>query len=217
MTELAFATGQAAWQDAVNANGETLRQAFALSDGKARMGSLSFSIDSIKQVLSAVGVRFVRVDFLLSSPLQAGNFTAVLYALNEKGERLTAYYGPASAAPIPELLGDFIIPTTLASLWLTNWKLAEQPDKPMFMTTTTTDEPTPLLGFQFEVDSIVSALFIAGDSASMMLLLGLHSFLGPETTGGLTSQFGVILTPSEPPAAPTVELYHDLAMPCPPY
>ena len=86
------------------------------------MGSLSFPIDSIKQVLSAVGARFVRVDFLLTSPSQPGNFMAVLYALNEKGERLTTYYGPASSTPVSKQLGDFIIPTTLANLWLTNWK-----------------------------------------------------------------------------------------------
>lgn len=131
LPDLACAAGQAAWQDAVNADSETLRQAFALSAGTARMGSLSFPIDSIKQVLSAVGARFVRVDFLLSAPAQPGNFTAVLYALNEQGECLTAYYGPASSAPVSKLLGDFIIPTTLANLWLTNWKQAAQPDKPM--------------------------------------------------------------------------------------
>ena len=91
LPDLACAAGQAAWQDAVNADSETLRQAFALSAGTARMGSLSFPIDSIKQVLSAVGARFVRVDFFLSAPAQPGNFTAVLYALNEQGERLTAY------------------------------------------------------------------------------------------------------------------------------
>lgn len=217
LTDLTFAAGQAARQDAVSADGEALRQAFALSGGSVRLGNLSFPIDSIKQVMSAVGARFVRVDFLLTTPSQPGNFTAVPYALNAKGERLTAYYGPASSAPVSKLLNDFIIPTTLANLWLTNWKQAKQPDKPMFMSKNAVDEPTPLLGFQFEAESIVSALFIAGESPSMMLLLGLHSFFGPRTTGELTHQFGVILTPSNPPVAPTVELYYDLAMPCPPY
>lgn len=216
ITQTAYTTGQAAWSDAVNADGDVLRSAFVISN--QRINCLTFPMTSVQEVLSAVGARYVRLDFLLipTSTATTGGFTAVLYAVNDKGQPLTAYYGPATATVLPQLVGNGEVPASLVTLWKNNWTGATV-KKDLFMTTSGTGTPTPLLGYRFDVDSIVSALFIAGESPTMNLLFALHNYFGPDSLTTQLNRFGVVLTPSNPGPGAAAALFHDMLMPCPPY
>jgi len=220
-----FTTGQSAWNKLVQiGDSEALSNAFALPEqGAGRVGGFSFPIESIKQLLSAVAVRYVQVHFVLLPDTE--RFAVVCTALDKDSVPLTAYYGPGKPTPAPTLatLGSprqgsvgTAVPPVLATDWIHGWHGFGPLTKDLFISADQTLE-----GYKFEVESVLQALFAAGSSETLELLLGAHQYYGPGYDGKPTSKFGVILaTLASDGTGPTntaEDTFFDMCMPCPPY
>jgi hypothetical protein len=175
------------------------------------------------QLLSAVAVRYIQVRFILLPPA-LDSFTAVLCATDKDGTLLTAYYGPGTPTPAPTLAAastvapgmvGLAIPAALASAWITTWQPPTQLKKPMF-----TSADQPLDGYTFSAETFVQALFAAGNSPVLHLLLGAHQYYGPGYTGTPTIQFGVIvaaLASNQKDVLSDDDVFLDMGHPNPPY
>jgi hypothetical protein len=216
----------AAWKEFAGPSGANLTEAFLGPDGK-RLVALSFPLQRIKWLVSAVGVRQIRARFLLIPGAQGERFNLVLFATDATGYRLSAYYlpDPYFSASVSKDGLEERIPLDLASDWQANWDDAHDIKADMFISyDATSHEAVTLEGYNFEIKDFVSALFgtssVPGESIT--LALGLHEYHAPTATSeaDLTSTFGLVLqAPGEGDAArglAAASRAFDMAFPCPP-
>ncbi|GAB3851677.1 hypothetical protein GCM10028822_18580 [Hymenobacter terrigena] len=216
----------AVWKEFAGPSGANLTQAFLGPDG-TRLMALSFPLERIKWLVSAVGVRQIRARFLLMPSTQGERFNLVLFATDATGYPLSAYYLPDpyfTANNSKAVLGE-PIPLDLAADWQANWHDAEQIMANMFTSyDATTHEPVTLEGYNFEIKDFVSALFGAESAPgqNISLALGLHEYHAPTATSeaDLTKTFGLVLqAPVGGQAARGLGVASrafDMAFPCPP-
>lgn len=191
-----------------------------LNGEAGRVPGLSFSLQSIKGLVSAPGALRLKARFLLfpNASTSTPHFSLVLFAANAGDERISAYYladqywstNPGS----PQVGGE--IPNSLASEWMNNWKITPAVTTALFATA-----HGPLEGYNFEVKDFVRLLFGVKPSEDQQVQLGfgLHEYYAPDANEEtLTSTFGLVLQLglAGRPIVPSQEAVFDLATPCPP-
>ncbi|MDB5267441.1 MAG: hypothetical protein JWP58_481 [Hymenobacter sp.] len=220
------------WKEFAGQSGETsLKDAF-LTPGHTRLTALNFPLDRLQWLVSAVGVRQIRARFLLMPGSARNQFNLALYATDDTGYQLSAYYLPdlyytPSASEALETKEDNMympIPQSLAATWAEYWFGASDITADMFTTYTTEHEPTTLEGYNFDVKDFVSILFGSGQNIS--LGLGLHKYHSSTATSEteFTHTFGLVLqAPADAQAARVAgavggaaRMDFDMAFPCPP-
>ena len=211
----------AGWKEFAGLSGASLTQVFLGPDGK-RIVALSFPLERIKWLVSAVGVRQIKARFLLIPSAEGERFNLVLFATDATGYRLSAYYLPdpyfTASTNAPQGGLDEPIPLDLAADWEKNWYGAEDIKADMFISyKDASHEAVTLEGYNFEIKDFVSTLFgsspVPGQHIS--LALGLHEYHAPTAASeaDLTQTFGLVL---QAPAGGQATSAYDMAFPCPP-
>jgi len=165
-------------------------------------------------MLSTPGIAQVLVRFVLLPPTEPGadtpappRFRLVLYAADERGARLSAYYqSNATWQTIlpPQLTdGGGLVPYNLIKGWLNGWANAaakQQLQPTMFVTTGF----GPLQGYNFDLGDFLDPLFAAKTFTGQQLFLrfGLKTYYPayPENPATLAHTFGLVVrlySPSE--------------------
>lgn len=209
------------WLSAVsNLSNPELASAF-LTPSHERLLFVSFPIQQIISLVSAVGVRSIKARFLLAPDADGQpHFTVALFAADAEGvgERLSAYYVAdeywTAATPSPEL-GEQV-PSSLAAIWMANWNGQSDITPALFSTSY-----GPLQGYNFDIKDFVSLLFGMEPLAEQEFRIGLslHEYFsaaGSESTP--TKTFGLVTylyTPGQSTAV-FVDEYYDMSGPCPP-
>lgn len=220
---------RAVWKEIAGPSGTNLTQAFlepGLEPDRKRLTALSFPLERIKWLVSAVGVSQIKARFLLMPGTEGQQFNLVLFATDAKDNRLSAYYLPdpyfATITPM-DGVGEQI-PLDLASDWQNYWQAEGEIHSDMFRShDAKSHEPVTLEGYNFKVKDFVSALFDdqPGLGANMSMALGLHKYHAPTATSeeDLTKTFGLILqatTEQTARIAGAARVDFDMAFPCPP-
>jgi hypothetical protein len=180
-----FDTCAAAWSHHVSRH-EDLTSVFQQPDGSP-MRALCFSFEALLYLLSTVGARRIKAQFLLKEDEESGtkHFSVALYATDASDGRISAYYstqylsapGPATshynlkdADGAPASAGQQI-PNALVQNWVTNWKNAPLITAAMFSSTY-----GPLTGYTFEIDDFLDSFFYANKfkDKDLVLIFGLH-------------------------------------------
>lgn len=145
-----FNTASAAWTDAVTSGGDLLHyfQNSVVSPGLPppppplpvnKLQYVTFSVDDMIALVSTVGVRYIRAQFLLMPvPPEASEkhpefeeykeykprFTVALYALDSLKCRISAYFAGAAGAMMPFIPApgdEGCVPFDLVQHWLRAW------------------------------------------------------------------------------------------------
>jgi hypothetical protein len=174
----------AAWSRYVSHHHD-LTAIFQQPDGSP-LQALSFSFDALQYLLSTVGARRIKAQFLLKEDeVSAENlFTLALYATDALDGRISAYY-LAQYLPAPAKDADAAsktdladtdslggqIPNELVHTWLNNWKEAPLATAAMFGSTY-----GPLTGYSFAIDDFLDSFFYANKfkEKELVVLFGLH-------------------------------------------
>jgi hypothetical protein len=197
-----------------NPDDPALEQSFL--NGDTRVAYVSFPIERIVWLLSAVGVRQIKARFLLVPDENDLHFSIALFATDDEGTQLSAYHVADpfwSTAATPPLLGG-PIPTSLADIWMANWQNLEQAvTADLFIAN---QAEGTLQGYNFKVQDFVKLL--SGQSfedQAVRIDLGLHEYYPAQASGDTsTKTFGLMLRLATPGQdSPT---YYDMATPCPP-
>ncbi len=180
----------AAWSRHVSRH-QDLTSVFQQPDGSP-LRALSFSFEALQHLLSTVGARRVKAQFLLKRDGQSGEklFTLALYATDASDGRISAYYLaqylplPAPAPVVDETVETAVrvaddqaddlgtqIPNELVHTWLDNWKKAAPITAAMFGS-----NYGPLTGYTFDIDDFLNSFFYANKfkSKELLVLFGLH-------------------------------------------
>ena len=191
-----------------------------LTSAEERVLHLSFPIQRIVELVSAVGVTQIKARFLLvPGPGEQACFTLALFATDAQQERLSAYYLPDSQwnAPAPRPVLGEQVPRELAGVWLTNWKTVPAITAALFTTSY-----GPLQGYNFDIKDFVMPLFTGQPFAQqeIRLGLGLHEYYAATPAAeGPTQTFGLVVrlhNPAQQGQSELDEPYFDMSTPCPP-
>lgn len=128
---------------------QDLTSVFQQADG-SQPRAVRFSFETLEHLLSTVGARRVKAQFLLKEDKESEEkrftltLTLTLYATDATGGRISAYYLAHYLEPLPsakdpvkmDLLEDSAIgaqiPNALVHTWLNNWKNASPVTADMF-------------------------------------------------------------------------------------
>ncbi|AMR27760.1 hypothetical protein A0257_12090 [Hymenobacter psoromatis] len=176
----------AAWSRHVSHH-QDLTSIFQQADG-SQLRAVRFSFETLEYLLSTVGARRVKAQFLLKEDDKSGEkrFTLALYATDASDGRISAYYLAQYLAPVPtdqdpDKLGktDFLgtdslsaqIPNALVHTWLNNWKAASPVTADMF-----SSNYGPLTGYTFDMGDFLDSFFYASPAKTkeLFVLFGLH-------------------------------------------
>ncbi len=216
-----YETYSVAWRELIHsANDDELAQAFQ-TPASERSNFLTFSIDQIRALVSAVGAALIKARFLLMPDATGqARFSVTLFAVDAKGDPLSAYYIPTQlAATTAQAVESSDEPSTQitpaeALHWLTDWVEADALATAMFTTS-----HGPLHGYNFEVSTFKDPLAEAHpyDEKNLFLNCGLRteteitlitlvvyiSQIGSRVQGSLAG------IPGDGP-------FYDTGLPCPP-
>ncbi|MGI4739065.1 MAG: hypothetical protein ACRYG7_28185 [Janthinobacterium lividum] len=196
----------AAWSRHVSHH-QDLTSVFQQPDGSP-LRALSLSFEALQYLLSTVGARRIKAQFLLKKDDQSGEklFTVALYATDALGGRISAYYQtqylPAPPAPVEHAddLGETMlaaddpgtqIPNALVQTWVTNWKNASSVTAAMFGS-----NYGPLTGYTFDIGDFLNSFFYANKfkNKELLLLFGLHQhYPAYPDCYALKQTFGLVL------------------------
>lgn len=185
----AFNKDSAAWTDAVS-QGNSLLPYFlngsqpALTAPISKLQYVVFSVDDMLALISTVGTRYIRAQFVLI-PAKPGTvqFTVVLCALDSQRGRISAYYAggitSGSMNPIPVKTsyndpgGSGALPLDLVRKWIGDWQGLADITADMFNT-----NYGPLQGYIFELADFIDPLFPSGLTTDheLRVYFGLHSY-----------------------------------------
>lgn len=209
------------WLSAVsNPDSPVLAPSF-LASGAERLLFVSFPIQQIISLVSAVGVRAIKARFLLvPGPDGQPHFSVALFATDAEGvgERLSAYYVAneywTASTPSPEL-GEQV-PSSLAAIWMANWKGVKKITSELFATSY-----GPLQGYNFDIKDFVSLLFEAQPLTAQEFRIGLslHEYYAANGDDNTPTQtFGLVtyLYNAGQTTAPVASTFYDMSGPCPP-
>jgi hypothetical protein len=183
-----------------------------------RMSYLQFPIQRVIELVSAVGVRYVKARFVLLPGATPNEylFSLVLFAADEDHRQLTAYYLPDAAAGQGAGVPNEPVPSGLSDVWKAAWQDASPLTTAMFSTSY-----GPLEGYNFDVKDFLAPLFIGSDpyaTQQVRLLLGLRGYVDP--AGTPTQTFGLVVRLADANAGAKVQAgndgYYDMSTPCPP-
>ena len=219
------------WLEVVyNADGRTLHESF-LGLGQEKVNAITFPLQSIVELVSAVGVHRIKARFLIQTDeaTAAPHFTMALFAADELGKRLSSYYvanahwlsAPAATAPLlpaaaPSTVGKQVA-NVLAHKWAQSWANAPRVETAMF-----DNAYGPMNGYTFEVGDFLAPLFKLNsldDASKLQVNFCLHEFSRPTPDGGdqRASTFGLTVQ------VVTTNLFgdewgdiFDMGRPCPP-
>lgn len=254
LTQTEFDAAATAWATFIGkASASDVQALFQTGTGPARQYQtfVSFDLaDTIPLLLSTVGIARVAARFVLAAPSPSGvlpaapRFRVVLYATDQLGGRISAYYQgqaafrtvvlPTLPPTLPHLAEDMLsvqglVPFSLIKNWLTAWGEAavKQHLSPAMFAT---GSYGPLQGYVFELGDFMDQLFSAPGRGATMLFLnfGLKSYYPaqPEGLAAPAQTFGLVVrlytpgkTPDDTGAAGGTESgpSYDLAQASPPY
>jgi hypothetical protein len=214
-----FNTAAAAWTDAVSKEGSL--SPFFLNYPNSyispttvpveKLQYVTFSVNDMVALVSTVGVRYIRAQFVLLPPAEGVvRFTVVLYALDSQRGRISAYYAGATGAMVPGALpatpdspnagGE--LPVDLVQSWIGAWQNLTDISPDMFDT-----NYGPLQGYIFNLQDFIDPLFPSylTSGYELRVYLGLHSYnitsaniTTPDTTVGLVISVQPESTPRLP-------------------
>jgi len=172
---------------------------------------VTFLVDDMVSLVSTVGVRYIRAQFVLL-PAAEGivRFTVVLYSLDSQRGRISAYYAgttgamvPAAMPVVPDTPGtNGELPVDLVHTWLRDWQNLTDVSPDMFGT-----NYGPLQGYIFNLEDFIDPLFPGHLTTGyeLRVYLGLHSYnvtlankTQPDTTVGLIISVQPIYTDKLP-------------------
>jgi hypothetical protein len=178
----------AAWSRHVSCHHD-LTTVFQQPDGSP-LQALCFSFEALQYLLSTVGARRIKAQFLLKEDEASSQklFTLALYATDALDGRVSAYY-LAQYLPAPDTLPDAAgttsllgtdnqtdalgsqIPNELVHTWLDNWKKAPLITAAMF-----SSAYGPLTGYTFDIGDFLDSFFYANTfkDKELVILFGLH-------------------------------------------
>ena len=201
-----FNTASAAWTDAVSKE-DSLSPYFLnwpntfidpTTHPVEKLQYVTFSVADMVSLVSTVGVRYIRAQFVLL-PAEEGvvRFTVVLCSLDSQRGRISAYYAGSKGAMTPAEMphastnpgpnGE--LPIDLVHTWLQDWQTLTDVSPEMFGT-----NYGPLQGYIFNLEDFVDPLFPGHLTTGyeLRVYLGLHSYnisvankTQPDTTVGL--------------------------------
>jgi hypothetical protein len=195
LTQTEFDTVAAAWLAFIGgASADAVQALFQTSQGRERQYQTYVRFDlaeTVPLLLSTVGIarvaaRFVLVDVASEAGPVEPRFRVVLYATDQLGGRISAYYLGDSEyhliPPKPKLSlapsatqddADPVqgrVPFSLITNWLTAWTTAVQQQhlKPAIFATSSYG---PLQGYVFELDDFIDQLFLTPGYSQTQLYL----------------------------------------------
>lgn len=173
----------AAWSRHVSQH-QDLTSVFQQADG-SQLRAVRFSFETLEHLLSTVGARRVKAQFLLKEDKESEEkrFTLALYAVDATDGRISAYYLAHYLEPLPpakdpvkvDLQDDSAvsaqIPNALVHTWLNNWKAASPVTAAMF-----NSSYGPLTGYTFDMGDFLNSFFYANPfkGKELLVLFGLH-------------------------------------------
>ncbi|QKG54328.1 hypothetical protein [Hymenobacter sp. BRD67] len=219
ITQQEFNTYSAAWSEAIS-SGHNLPEIFQRT-GQARLTYVKFSLQTIVWLLSTVGARSVKAQFLLKpdADLKQSHFTLALYATDALNGRISAYYLADNQTSSDQPPFNDQIPHDLVKAWLQNWTAAKQVTPAMFASSY-----GPMEGYSFDIADFMDPLFAARtyDNKEMHIGFGLHEHY-PASGTELKQTFGLVIriykttqTAARVQDDPSDEPFFDLSHPFPP-
>ncbi|UOQ96779.1 hypothetical protein MUN81_16210 [Hymenobacter sp. 5317J-9] len=186
-----------------------------------RLTYLTFSIQRVAELVSAVGVKYIKARFVLMPDASSGQyrFSLVLFAADQEDRRLTAYYLPDAPQDAPPTVGE-PLPGGLAGLWQAAWAEASPLTSAMFTTSYGV-----LKGYNFDLKDFLTPLFTNDqpyDKQQVRVGMGLHSYITPDDQ--YTQTFGLMVRRFDPTGQESSGKlqsvadfeFFDLSTPCPP-
>jgi hypothetical protein len=231
ITELQFNQYTTSWMEVLEDPTEGLLQSCFTPGGSSdtRMRGFSFETPDIIRVLSTVGLHTIMVRFGITTEHRL--FIPILVGYDRSGSQVTPYYVGKllthEGGRIPEQMQTPLsdqVPDVLASQWITNWNLPEQPiDKSLFHTSY-----GYLRGYTFLMQDFLNDLFLLKrkEGTCVLVYLALHTYC--DSGSQTKSTFGLVISaqsssnssnlPGDDSRANTIDsqIYYDLSAPCPP-